>query len=122
MSGTPPRRAARAGSIAGIGLAGAPAAAATVTPTPGRPDTETPRHPDTETSQGRREPVARFTVRLYELDEVDAWEDLRASLRRELRRPVDKAEIVRALVTAASEDPAIRAALAARLRTAETTA
>lgn len=107
-----PRRSARAGSIAGIGLAGAPQTAANVTETPRHPDTLTPP----ATPVGRVEPVARFTVRLYTVDEVDAWEELRTGLRRELRRPVDKAEIVRALVLAAGEESAVRDALVERLR------
>lgn len=85
----------------------------TPTATPRHRDVSTPGHPDTATP---REPVSRFTVRLWSEDEADRWEVLRMAMRRELRRPVDKAAIVRALVTLAATDETVRAALVRALR------
>ena len=58
-----------------------------------------------------------WSIRLV-TDEADQWDDLLFSLRKETsRRTLSKADIMRALIELASNDPTVRSALIAALTT-----
>jgi hypothetical protein len=117
-------RKARPGSIAGIGLAGAPTAAASVAPngavapephidaTPG-PQGERAPEPQDSTAPKPRVVVRKWAVRLYDLSEDEAWNTLWHHLRGDLGR---LPSIAAASGVAAAQDPTVRAAIAAYLR------
>ncbi|MGW1163620.1 hypothetical protein ACWD48_36650 [Streptomyces sp. NPDC002519] len=112
-------RAGRAG--AAFGRLGA-AAAANPVPT-GQAETA-PRHPDTTTPQAKAEsskvePVSRFTVRIYDEDDVDRVDDWLRAARRHLGQRPDKARVVRELLRLL-DDPEVTAKVYARLKQPET--
>lgn len=114
------------GSAVGrVGLRGAPAAAEQV----GFPaaaqvsDEASPRGPEATASRApepappRAQPVERpvqYTLRMS-WDESERLDAASRAQRRELSRHVDRSEVLRALIGLVDEDPAVRAALTARL-------
>jgi hypothetical protein len=102
------RRAARLGGIAGTGLAGAPrSAASVVSDATGASDT-TDASGTSEAngatgatgvnppSQAAREAVSRFTVRIYQRADAEAWQTLRLELSRTLGRMPSLSEVAAA--------------------------